>query len=70
LCMPDMVPTLLVATVVPRTGKFIKNCIFKRGEKFTTKWYINLCLGSANCQKSRWRVRIYVDGKPTFLKEP
>jgi len=28
-----------------------------------------LCLGSANCQKSRWKVKIYVDEKSTFLKE-
>jgi len=26
-----------------------------------------LCLGSANCQKSHWKVRIYVDEKRFFL---
>jgi len=31
--------------------------------------YYTLCLGSANCQKSCWKVRIYVDEKLTFLKE-
>jgi len=31
--------------------------------------YYSLCLGSANCQISRWEVRIYVDENPTFLKE-
>jgi len=28
--------------------------------------YYTLCLGSANCQKSRWKIIIYVDEKPNF----
>jgi len=28
-----------------------------------------LCLGSPNWQKLRWKFRIYVDEKSTFLKE-
>jgi len=34
--MPDMTPTSLVAVVVPRTGKIMKNglSVFERGENF------------------------------------
>jgi len=46
--MPDMVPTLLVAAVAPRTGKFIKNGLrcFERGESKIcyTMVYYTLCL--------------------------
>jgi len=31
--------------------------------------YHTLCLGSVNFQKSLWKAIIYVDEKPTFLKE-
>jgi len=63
-----MVPTLLVVVVVavaPRTGKIIK----EEEKVFYKLVYYTLYLGSPNCQKSRWKVRIYVDEKPTFLKE-
>jgi len=38
--------------------------------KLTTKWYITFVFRlTINCQKSRWKVKIYVDEQQTFLKE-
>jgi len=37
----------VVAVVAPRTGKIIKNGLkngFSKRRKFTTKWYITLCV--------------------------
>jgi len=39
--------------------------MFLKGEKICYKMvYYTLCIGSANRQKSCWKVRIYVDEKP------
>jgi len=43
--------------------------VFLKEEIFYKMVYYTLCLGSTKCQKSRWKVRIYVDKKQTFLKE-
>jgi len=62
----------LVPVVALRIGKFIINnaSIYLKEEKIFCKLiYYTLCLGSANCQKSRWKVRLYINEKPTFLKE-
>jgi len=61
-----MVPKLFAVAVVLRTGKFIKKA-FERGENLLQNvYYYTLCLDSINWQKSRWKVKIYVDEKPTF----
>jgi len=44
--------------------------VFLKEEKNCYKMvYYTLYLSSVNCQKSRWKVRIYGDEKPTFLNE-
>jgi len=60
--MLDMVPTSLVTAVAPRAGKFIKNGLIK----IATENGKPCVLGSTNCQKLRWKIRIYVDEKPTL----
>jgi len=54
-----MAPTSLVVAVA-RTGKIIKNglSVFEREENLLQIG--TLRLGSADCQKLRWKVRIYV----------
>jgi len=65
-----MTLTSLVAAVAPHTGKIIKNLLQNGILHFVFRFsqvYYTLCLGSVNHQKSRWKVRIYTDEKPTFL---
>jgi len=57
--VPDIIPTPIVAVVVPSTVKFIK--IFLKEEKICYKnGILQFVLGSVNSQKSHWKVRIYV----------
>jgi len=58
--MSDMMPTSLVAAVAPRTD-YSSKMFLKIEENICCKI---LCL--ANCQKSRKKVRIYVDEKTFF----
>jgi len=65
--MPDMTPTSLVAAVALRIGNSLKTAsMFLKVEKMLYKIvYYTLCLGAVNCQKWRWKVRIYVDRRKT-----
>jgi len=59
----------LLVAVAPRTGKFIKNSLRENLLQIHIATYCTLCLGSTNRQKSSWKVKIYVNKKPTFLQE-
>jgi len=62
--MPDMTLTSLVMAVASRQSKSLKIA-----SKICYKMvYYILCLGSANRQKLRWKVRIYVGENQNFLK--
>jgi len=57
--------------IAPLTGRIIKNRLpcFRKRRIFATKWLCyTLYFRSVNCQKSTFKVRIYVNKKPTFLK--
>jgi len=56
-----------IAAVVPRKANSSKMVSTFLREKNTYQIvYCALCLSSANCQKSRRKVRIYVDEKSNF----
>jgi len=63
-----MVLTSLVAPVAPHKQIHQSNLVVFEKENLLV--YYTLYLGSANRQKSRWKIRVYIDEKLTFLKEP
>jgi len=67
--MPDMMPMSFVAAVAPRTSKFIKNGlnVFERRENLLQNGISHFVFRFS--QLSSWKVRNYLDEKPTFLKE-
>jgi len=67
-CMPDKLPTSVADVAAPSTSKFIKIGlnVFERGENLLQNG-ISHRLGFS--QKSRWKVRKYIDKKTDFSEK-
>jgi len=66
-----MKPCSPAVAVAPHTGKSSKSALVFLNIKGKHVGVVNVIIHYvrlANCQKSRWKVKIYTDEKATFLK--